>query len=50
MRSEDDAGVARFGASDAPLNSWFREQMKVVRRIDISQAAPPPTKVHDIAR
>jgi hypothetical protein len=50
METEDDTGVARFGASDAPLNSWFREQMKVVHGIDISQAAPPPKKVHDTAR
>jgi hypothetical protein len=49
MEAEDETGVARFSASDAPLNSWFRQQMKVVHGIDISQAAPPPRKVHDMA-
>ena len=50
MEVDDESGVARFGASDAPLNSWFREQMKQVHGIDIAAAAPPPKKVHDTAR
>jgi L-rhamnose mutarotase len=48
MEADDEASVSKFAGSDAPLNSWFREQMKVVHGIDISQPAPPPTKVHDV--
>jgi hypothetical protein len=44
----DDADAAqRFSSSDAPLNRWFREQMKEVHGVDISQPLPPVRKVHD---
>jgi hypothetical protein len=43
-----EAGVARFSSSDDPLNAWFREQMKDVHGVDISQAQLRATKVHDI--
>lgn len=42
------AAVAQFGASDAPLNAWFRDRMKEVHGIDISQGEPRVTNVHDI--
>lgn len=48
MEADDESGVGRFAASDAPLNCWFREQMKQVHGIDIAEAGSPPTKVHDI--
>ena len=47
MEADDEAGVAKFGSSDAPFNRWFRDQMKEVHGIDISQSGPPPRKVHD---
>ena len=48
MEADDESGVARFVSSDAPLNRWFRDQMRDVHGVDISQAGPPPTVVHDI--
>ena len=45
---DPEAGVARFGSSDEPLNTWFREQMKEVHGVDISQVQLRATKVHDI--
>ena len=45
---DPEAGLARFGSSDEPLNTWFREQMKAVHGVDISQAELRATKVHDI--
>lgn len=45
---DPEAGVAQFGASDEPLNTWFREQMKDVHGVDISQGQLRATKVHDI--
>jgi hypothetical protein len=45
---DPEAGVAEFGSSDEPLNAWFREQMKEVHGIDISQVELRATKVHDI--
>ncbi|MBD0282454.1 MAG: hypothetical protein ICV69_09730 [Thermoleophilaceae bacterium] len=48
MESHDEAGAANFASSDAPLNRWFRDRMKEVHGIDISQAGPPPKQVHDI--
>ena len=48
MEADDEAGVAQFGSSDAPFNRWFRDQMKEVHGIDISEPAPPPKKVHDV--
>lgn len=48
MEADDEAGFAPFGSSDAPFNRWFRDQMKEVHGIDISQSGPPPKKVHDV--
>jgi hypothetical protein len=45
---DPQASVARFSSSDEPLNTWFREQMKEVHGVDISQAELHATKVHDI--
>lgn len=42
------AAVAAFGASDAPFNRWFREQMEEVHGIDISQGAPDARNLHDV--
>ena len=42
------AGIAQFGSSDEPLNTWFREQMKEVHGVDISQVELRATNVHDI--
>lgn len=46
--SDPQAGVARFGSSNAPLNTWFRERMKDVHGVDISQAELRGESVHDI--
>lgn len=49
VEGEDpETAVAQFGASDEPLSTWFREQMKEVHGVDISQGAPRAKKVHDI--
>lgn len=45
---DPEAAVAQFGSSDEPLNAWFRDQMKEVHGVDISQGAPRARKVHDI--
>jgi len=37
-----------LGHRVSPLNTWFREQMKEVHGIDISQAEVRATNVHDI--
>jgi hypothetical protein len=42
------AGIAQFGSSDEPLNTWFREQMREVHGMDISQVELRATNVHDI--
>ena len=42
------AGIAQFGSSDEPFNTWFREQMKEVHGVDISQVELRATNVHDI--
>ena len=42
------AGIAQFGSSDDPFNTWFREQMKEVHGVDISQVELRAAKVHDI--
>jgi hypothetical protein len=42
------AGIAQFGSSDEPLNSWFREQMREVHGVDISQVELRAANVHDI--
>lgn len=45
----DDPTTAlnRFGGSDAPFNSWFRDQMREVHGVDLSEPAPPVKKIHD---
>jgi hypothetical protein len=48
MQADDESGVGKFAASDAPINRWFREQMKEVHGIDIAESGSPPKKVHDI--
>jgi hypothetical protein len=45
---DPQAGVAQFGSSDEPLNAWFREQMKKVHGVDISQVELRAEKVHDM--
>lgn len=45
---DPQSAIAQFGASNEPLNTWFRDQMKEVHGIDISQGAPSATKVHDM--
>ena len=40
--------VGEFTASDAPFNTWFREAMKDVHGVDISQPMPPLTTVMDV--
>jgi hypothetical protein len=46
---DPEAGIAQFSSSDDPLNAWFREVMKEVHGVDISQAELRAAKVHDIA-
>jgi hypothetical protein len=41
------AALGEFGSSDEPFNSWFRDQMKEVHGIDISEPGPPAEKVFD---
>jgi hypothetical protein len=48
MEARDEAAIGRFTASDAPFNSWFREAMREVHGVDISQPVPPVTKVMDV--
>jgi hypothetical protein len=45
---DPQAGIAHFGSSDEPLNTWFREQMKEVHGVDISQVEMRASRVHDI--
>lgn len=46
---DPEAGLAQFGSSGEPLNTWFRERMKEVHGIDISEGgALRAAKVHDI--
>ena len=45
---DPERAIAQFGSSDEPLNAWFRDQMKAVHGVDISQGAPVATIVHDI--
>lgn len=45
---DPERAIAQFGSSDEPLNAWFRDQMKAVHGVDISQGAPVATMVHDI--
>jgi hypothetical protein len=46
---DPEAALSQFGSSDEPLNRYFRDQMKEVHGIDISQMTPEATKVHEIA-
>jgi hypothetical protein len=48
VEADDESAVGQFGSSDAPLNSWFREQMKEVHGIDISEAQLDVKVIHDI--
>jgi hypothetical protein len=41
------AALGEFGSSDEPFNQWFREQMKEVHGVDISEPGPPVEKVFD---
>ena len=45
---DPESALAQFGSSDQPLNAWFRDHMKEVHGVDISQGAPRATKVHDM--
>lgn len=47
--ADNPDGAQRFSSSNAPLNAWFRSQMKEVHGVDISQPLPPIRKVHDTA-
>jgi hypothetical protein len=46
---DPEAALSQFGSSNEALNTYFREQMKEVHGIDISEATPQATKVHEIA-
>jgi hypothetical protein len=48
MEARDESALGQFTASDAPFNTWFREAMKEVHGVDISQPMPPVTKVMDV--
>jgi hypothetical protein len=49
VEGDDPArGLAQFGSSDEPLNAWFREQMKEVHGVDISEVEPRVATVHHI--
>ena|SRR5215218_762753 len=48
MEARDEAALGHFTASDEPFNTWFREAMKEVHGVDISQPLPPVTKVMDV--
>ena len=48
MEASAETAIGRFSASDAPFNTWFREAMKEVHGVDISQPLPPATKVMDV--
>jgi hypothetical protein len=45
---DPETGVARFGSSEQPFNAWFRERMKEVHGVDISQAELRAAKVHEL--
>jgi hypothetical protein len=48
MEARDEAAIGQWGSSDAPFNTWFREVMKEVHGVDISQPGPPVTKMVDV--
>src|SRR5690349_24616864 len=43
------AGMQKFSASDAPFNTWFRDQMKEVHGVDISAGAPQVERVEEVS-
>ena len=47
--AEGPEAMQRFSSSDAAFNSWFRDQMREVHGVDISQPLPPIQRVHDTA-
>ena len=49
VQVDSPEGVAQFGSSDQPFNTWFRDQMKEVHGVDISQSAPQIQQVHDVS-
>jgi hypothetical protein len=48
MDARDEAAIGQFTASDAPFNTWFREAMREVHGVDISQPGPRVTQVLDV--
>ena len=49
VEADDPASaLGQFGSSDEPLNRWFRDRMKEVHGIDISEPGPPAEKVFDV--
>lgn len=48
VEADDPEAARRFSASDATLNTWFREQMRTVHGVDISEPMAPVEKVHDV--
>jgi hypothetical protein len=48
MEAPDEMAIRKFTASGAPFNAWFRDVMKEVHGVDISQPGPPVTKVLDV--
>ena len=47
--ADDESGGLKFASAEAPLNTWFREQMKLIYGFDISQTGPDAKLVHDTA-
>ncbi len=41
------SALGEFGSSDEPFNGWFRDEMKEVHGVDISEPGPPAEKVFD---
>jgi hypothetical protein len=48
MEAPDEATIIKFAASEAPFNTWFREVMKEVHDVDISEPGPPVTRLLDV--
>jgi hypothetical protein len=48
MEAPDEPAIRKFTASDVPFNAWFREVMKEVHGVDISQPGPSVTQVLDV--
>jgi hypothetical protein len=47
IEADNPDGAQRFTSSGAPISRWFVEQMQEVHGVDVSQAGPPVSKVHD---